>query len=82
VRRKHQIERSGGGVIHYGPGSYGAVWRGEQLGLASTLAEARGILWNAPGGIVDELIHRQHVLLLQREMARVLARALRDEDHC
>jgi hypothetical protein len=28
------------------------------------------------------LIHRQHVLLLQREMARVLARALRDEGHC
>lgn len=79
MKRNLQIERSGGGVIHYGPRSYGAVWRGQQLGLAPTLTEARDILWNAPGGIVDELIHRQHVLLFQREAARALARALKAE---
>lgn len=76
TKRKYQIERSGGGCVQFGPGSYGAVWRGQQLGIATTLAEARDILWNAPGGIVDELLHRQAVLLAQRQAARALARAL------
>jgi hypothetical protein len=76
MKRRNQIER--GGVVCFSPGSYGAIWRGQQVGWASNLADARQALWHAPGGIVDELLHRQAQLLQQRRAARALARALRE----
>jgi hypothetical protein len=66
MSRHTRIERSGGGVVQFGPGSYGAIWRGRKLAVCPTLAEARDRLWNAPGGIVDELMERHYQLLAQR----------------
>jgi hypothetical protein len=85
MSRRTRIERSGGGVVQFGPGSYGAFWRGRRLAICPTLAEARERLWNAPGGIVDELMDRQAELMTQRWAIRrarlaLIAAGVSDEE--